>query len=168
MLRFGLRLAALVALLDQATKWGFYAWLAGLAFWDRAPVPLPRGPVVEVAPFLNFVVVWNDGVSFGMFNRGSDEAAWILVLVALAITAAMGWWLARAPSRLAATALGLVIGGALGNVVDRIRFGAVFDFVDLHAAGWHWPAFNVADAAIVAGAGLLLLDALFAPKPSGK
>jgi signal peptidase II len=103
-----------------------------------------------------------------MFNRGSDEAAWILVLVALAITGAMAWWLARAPSRLVAAALGLVIGGALGNVVDRIRFGAVFDFVDLHVAGWHWPAFNVADAAIVAGAGLLLLDALFAPKPSAK
>jgi signal peptidase II len=168
MLRLGLRLAALVALLDQATKWGFYAWLTGLAFWDRAPVPLPRGPVVEAAPFLNFVVVWNHGVSCGMFNRGSDEAAWILVLVALAITGAMAWWLARAPSRLVAAALGLVIGGALGNVVDRIRFGAVFDFVDLHAAGWHWPAFNVADAAIVAGAGLLLLDALFAPKPSAK
>ena len=91
-----------------------------------------------------------------------------LCIVALAITGAMAWWLARAPSRLVAAALGLVIGGALGNVVDRMRFGAVFDFVDLHAAGWHWPAFNVADAAIVAGAGLLLLDALFAPKPSGK
>lgn len=168
MLRLGLRLAALVALLDQATKWGFYAWLTGLAFWDRAPAPLPRGPVVEAAPFLNFVVVWNHGVSFGMFNRGSDEAAWILVLVALAISGAMAWWLARAPSRIVAAALGLVIGGALGNVVDRIRFGAVFDFIDLNAAGWHWPAFNVADAAIVAGAGLLLLDALFAPKPSAK
>jgi lipoprotein signal peptidase len=103
-----------------------------------------------------------------MFNRGSDEAAWVLALVAAAITAALVVWLRAAPNRLVAVALGAVIGGAVGNVIDRLRFGAVFDFLDVHAAGWHWPAFNVADAAIVAGAGLLLLDALFAPKPSAK
>jgi signal peptidase II len=103
-----------------------------------------------------------------MFNRGSAEAAWIFALVAAAITTALLVWLARSPPRIVATALGLVIGGAIGNVVDRLRFGAVFDFLDLHVMGWHWPAFNIADAAISVGVVLLLVDALFAPKPSVK
>jgi signal peptidase II len=157
MLRRGLGLAAAVAAADQATKWAAYTGLTGLAFWDPAPDPLPRVAGVEVTPFFNLVTVWNFGVSFGMFNRGSDEAAWVFALIAAAITAV-----------LVTVALGSVIGGAVGNVIDRLRFGAVFDFLDVHAAGWHWPAFNVADAAIAVGVGLLLLDALFAPKPSTK
>lgn len=168
MLRPGLGLAAAVALADQATKWAAFTGLTGLAFWDPARDPLPRVPGVEVTPFFNLVTVWNFGVSFGMFNRGSDEASWIFALVAAAITAVLVAWLRRAPSLLVAVALGSVIGGAVGNVVDRLRFGAVFDFLDVHVAGWHWPAFNVADAAIAIGVGLLLLDALFAPKSSAK
>ena len=168
MLRQGLGLAAAVAVADQATKWAAYTGLTGLAFWDPAPDPLPRVAGVEVTPFFNLVTVWNFGVSFGMFNRGSDEAAWVFALIAAAITAVLVVWLRRAPNLLVTVALGSVIGGAVGNVIDRLRFGAVFDFLDVHAAGWHWPAFNVADAAIAVGVGLLLLDALFAPKPSTK
>ena len=168
MLRRGLGLAAAVVVADQATKWAAYTGLTGLAFWDPAPDPLPRAPGVEVTSFFNLVTVWNFGVSFGMFNRGSDEAAWVFATIAAAITAVLVVWLRRAPNLLVTVALGSVIGGAVGNVIDRLRFGAVFDFLDVHAAGWHWPAFNVADAAIAVGVGLLLLDALFAPKPSTK
>jgi signal peptidase II len=103
-----------------------------------------------------------------MFNRGSDEAAWVFATIAAAITAVLVVWLRRAPNLLVTLALGAVIGGAVGNVIDRLRFGAVFDFLDVHAAGWHWPAFNIADAAIAIGVGLLLLDALLAPKSSAK
>ena len=152
--------------LDQLTKWAFYASLTGLPFWAAAPEPLPRAPWVEVTSFFNLVTVWNFGISFGMFSRGAAQSAWLFAVLALAITGGLVLWLRRAPSRLVATALGCVIGGAIGNVVDRLRLGAVFDFLDFHAMGWHWPAFNVADAAICVGVGLLLCDALFAPKPS--
>jgi signal peptidase II len=77
-------------------------------------------------------------------------------------------WLWRALRSIPAAALGLVIGGALGNVVDRIRFGAVFDFLDVHVAGWHWPAFNVADSAISVGVAVLLIDSLFQNPDKGK
>lgn len=168
MLAHGLILAASVLVLDQLSKWAFYGSLTGLPFWATAPVPLPRAPGVEVTGFFNLVTVWNHGISFGMFNQGSAQSAWIFAALALAITAGLVAWLRRAPNRLVATALGCVIGGAIGNVVDRLRLGAVFDFLDVHALGWHWPAFNVADAAICVGVGLLLFDALFAPKPSAK
>lgn len=168
MLPFGLGLAVVVLVLDQATKWIFYTGLTGLDFWGAVPERLPRAPSVEVTGFFNLVTVWNFGVSFGMFNRGSAESAWIFALLASAITAVLLVWLARSPTRIIATALGLVIGGAVGNVVDRLRFGAVFDFLDLHVLGWHWPAFNIADAAISVGVLLLLVDALFAPKASAK
>ncbi len=168
MLAYGLILAAVVLVLDQLTKWAFYAALTGLPFWAAAPVPLPRAPWVEVTSFFNLVTVWNYGISFGMFSQGSSQSAWIFAVLALAITGGLVAWLHRAPDRLVATALGCVIGGAIGNVVDRLRLGAVFDFLDVHVLGWHWPAFNVADSAICVGVGLLLFDALFAPKPSAK
>lgn len=168
MLGYGVSLAGVVLVLDQITKWIFYAWLIGLPFWGPAPSPLPRGTWIEVTGFFNLVTVWNFGVSFGMFNQGSADAAWIFAALAVAITVALVAWLRQAPTLLVATGLGLVIGGAIGNVVDRLRFGAVFDFLDFHAFGWHWPAFNVADVGICLGVGFLVLDALFAPKPSVK
>lgn len=168
MFGFGLALAGVVLVLDQITKWIFYAWLVGLPFWGAAPTPLPRAPGIEVTGFFNLVTVWNHGVSFGMFNQGSSQSAWIFAVLAGAITVALLLWLRRAPSLLVATGLGLVIGGAIGNIVDRLRFGAVFDFLDVHAFGWHWPAFNIADAGICIGVGFLLVDALFASKASGK
>ena len=104
---------------------------------------------------------WNRGVSFGMFNTASPYNAWVLSAIALGIVAALAVWLRRAGRPFLAAAIGLVMGGALGNVVDRLRFGAVFDFLDLHAVGYHWPAFNVADSAITVGAVLLVVDSLF-------
>ena len=152
MLGFGLLIAAAVVVADQATKW------AALAALD------PMGAPIAVTPFFNLVLVWNRGVSFGMLGGLSGYGPWLLSAVALAIVVFLLTWLRREPGPLVAGALGLVIGGALGNVIDRVRFGAVVDFLDFHYAGYHWPAFNVADAAICVGAGLLLLSGLFAPQ----
>ena len=147
--RKGLGLAAAVLILDQITKW----WIV---FTVMQP---PR--VIPVTPFFNLVMGWNRGVSFGMLDSDSQAAAWILSLLALAITAALGVWLYRADRLRVAFGIGLVIGGAVGNVIDRVRWGAVADFLDLHWAGYHWPAFNVADSAITVGALVLILDSLF-------
>ncbi|WGF87111.1 signal peptidase II [Marinivivus vitaminiproducens] len=146
MVRRGLLVAALVLALDLATKTMVLAWL-------REPVAL--------APFANLVVVWNEGVSFGMLG---DAGPLVLIGLAGVITALLVVWLSRTSELFLASALGLVIGGAVGNVIDRLRFGAVLDFLDLHVAGYHWPAFNVADSAICIGAGLLLLDGLRSPR----
>jgi len=133
----------LVLLLDQGSK--------------AVALSMPElGNGIEVLPVLNLVVVRNDGVSFGIL--GGVAPWWTLTAVGAAITAMLSVWLWRAQSTLLATALGLMIGGALGNIIDRIRHGAVTDFLDFHAAGYHWPAFNFADAAIFCGVGFLLLD----------
>lgn len=155
--RLGLGLIVLVIALDQATKAWLYEYLVT---GDRR--------LVEVLPFFSLVTVWNHGVSFGLFNSGSPAASWIFVALALAIAGVLVLWLWRSTRMLPATALGLVIGGAIGNVVDRVRLGAVFDFLDLHALGWHWPAFNVADSAITVGVVLLFLDSLFGGVEQGK
>lgn len=168
MFRPGLALAALVAVLDQLTKWSIYAGVFGLPFLGPVPETLPRLPPIELTGFFNLVTVWNFGISFGMFNTGSAAGSLILVAVATGITAALVVWLHRADRRWVGAALGLVIGGAVGNIVDRLRFGAVFDFLDFHVWGWHWPAFNLADSAISVAVVLLLADALFAPSSGGK
>ena len=144
----GTLLAALIIALDQATK----HWMMGLLL-----EPL-RG--VEVTGFFHLVPVWNRGVSFGILSSRDGSTAWLLGGLAVAVSIGLAVWLARAERPLLTVSLGLVIGGALGNVVDRARFGAVFDFLDFHVAGWHWPAFNLADSAITVGVGLLLLDGL--------
>jgi signal peptidase II len=147
--RVGLGLALLVFGLDQLTKW----WIVESVM--RPPRVLP------VTPFFNLVMGWNRGVSFGMFNQDSPYNAWIFAGLALVIVAVLAVWLWRADRGLIGVAIGLIIGGALGNVVDRLRFGAVADFLDFHIGGYHWPAFNVADSGITIGAALLLADALF-------
>ena len=147
--RLGLLLAGLVLVVDQISKW----WILEVVMQP------PRA--IEVTPFFNIVLVWNRGVSFGMFNEPGGWNVIVFTAVALLVVVALLVWLARTDQRLTGLALGLIVGGALGNVVDRVRFGAVIDFLDLHAAGWHWPAFNVADAAISVGAVVLIVDALF-------
>jgi signal peptidase II len=147
-LGLGLGLAGAVILLDQATK----AWMMGLLL---AP---PRA--LELTGFFTLVPVWNRGVSFGILATHDGSTAWLLGGVALVVAAGLVGWLSRVERVLLALSLGLVIGGALGNVIDRGRFAAVFDFLDFHVAGWHWPAFNLADSAITVGVGLLLLDGL--------
>jgi signal peptidase II len=145
MLRQGLAVAGLVVVLDQLTKWAILTWL------ERA---------IALTPFFNLVVVWNRGVSFGMFDSASRLGPWILSGLALAVVVLLLGWLRRVDHPITAAGLGLIIGGAIGNVIDRVRFGAVIDFLDFHALGWHWPAFNVADSAICVGALLLLVDGL--------
>ncbi|MCS6854998.1 MAG: signal peptidase II [Elioraea sp.] len=156
-LRLGLGLAAAVLALDQATKW-----------WILDIVRLPEVGRLYVLPFMNLTMVWNRGVTFGLFAGDAWWHAYALAVVALAVAAFLVAWLARAEDRWTAIALGLVLGGAVGNVIDRLRFGAVVDFVDLHAFGWHWYVFNVADSAIVCGVGLLLAHALMRPRPGRK
>lgn len=148
----GVVLATLVLALDQLSKW---------VIVSRVMQP-PR--VIEVTPFFNLVMGWNRGISFGLFNSGVDWGAWVLTGVALGISGVLAVWMSRTKRVRLVVALAFVIGGAIGNAVDRVRFGAVADFLDVHFAGYHWPAFNVADSAITLGAIILVLDALFAPK----
>jgi len=147
--RKGLGLAALIILIDQASKW-----------WILSTVMNPPR-VIEVTTFFNLVMAWNQGVSFGMLNSGGWLAAWGLPIATAAIILGLGVWLARADKLVTALGLGLIIGGALGNLIDRLRFGAVADFLDFHWAGYHWPAFNAADSAIFIGAVALVLETLF-------
>lgn len=145
--RLGFAVAAGVAVADQLVKW-----------WARETlIAVPEG--IEVFSFFNLVLVWNRGVSFGMFGGGALPP-WLLAAVAGAVAIALGVWLMRAEGRWLALGLGLIIGGAVGNIVDRLRFGAVADFLDFHIGAYHWPAFNLADASITVGIALLLIDAL--------
>jgi len=160
-LRLGLPVAAAILAADQASKW----WILEVA---RLP-EVRRIPVLELGPAgIDLTMVWNRGVTFGLL---AGDTAWRqagLALLAAAVAAFLLRWMARAETRLAAVALGAVVGGAVGNMIDRLRFGAVADFVDAHAWGWHWYVFNLADAAIVGGVAALLADALFRPKPAAK
>ncbi len=148
-LAFGLVIALLVLALDQASKF----WvLHGLALAARGPLVL--------LPVLNFVLVWNRGVTFGMLNGLGAWASPALILGALVIVAALGAWLYRAENALTAGALGAIAGGALGNIIDRLRFGAVVDFIQAHIGRISWYVFNLADSAIVCGVAILILEGL--------
>ncbi|MBI3419720.1 MAG: signal peptidase II [Proteobacteria bacterium] len=118
----------------------------------------PRG-MVTVTPFFNLVLVLNRGVSFGIFD-GTTVMSDFFAGLGLVITLVLILWLPRLKTRLSALAFGLLIGGAIGNVTDRLRLGAVVDFLDFHVANLHWPAFNVADSAVVTGVAALLLQSL--------
>ena len=141
---------ALVLAVDQASK------AAVLAAYS--PLSWP----VAVTPFFNLVLVWNRGVSFGLFGgNDGDLQRWLLVGLAFAVAAVLAVWLARGVADAwQRWSFRLIIAGAVGNAIDRVVHGAVVDFLDFHYAGWHWPAFNVADSAIVIGAVLLLADGL--------
>jgi lipoprotein signal peptidase len=113
-------------------------------------------------------MVWNRGVTFGLLSGDGPLNHLLLALLAAGIALFLLRWMLRAETPWVALALGAVIGGAVGNVIDRLRFGAVVDFVDAHAWGWHWYVFNIADAGIVCGVGVLLADALFRRPPAAK
>jgi signal peptidase II len=150
MLVRGLAAAISVVVLDQLSKSAVRGYFAGHA----------AGEHENVTSFFNIVLIYNRGMSFGLFNGGGGLNALLFSLVAAAIVAVLVYWLSRVESPLLAVAIGLIIGGAIGNVIDRIRFGAVVDFLDFHAGFWHWPAFNVADSAICVGVAVMLLDGL--------
>jgi len=126
---------------------------------------LKAGNIVPVIDgFFRLVSVWNPGVSFGILGGDRALPPWILSAVAVVVCIGLFVWLRRTDRPLTGWGIGLVIGGAIGNVIDRARWGAVFDFADFHVRQWHWPAFNVADSAIVVGVGLMLLDSLIGEK----
>jgi signal peptidase II len=142
----GLSLAALIFLVDQVHKW----WMLSIyGIEEKSPV--------QVTSFFDLVMVWNQGVSYG-FLSGSGPT--FLIAISLLIIVVLWLWLCRLPRPLTAAAIGLVIGGALANVLDRVRFGAVADLFHLHWGDFSWYVFNLADMAIVAGVGLLLYESL--------
>ena len=146
----GLGIAVLTVLADQANK----AWM--LDVYDIGA----KGSVA-LTSFFDLVLVWNQGISYGLLPQESALGRLGLILFALAASLALTVWLARIESRLAAASIGLIIGGAVGNAIDRVIYGAVADFFSLHGFGYQWYVFNVADTAIVAGVVGLLYDSLF-------
>jgi len=148
LIRIGFPVAAAIIALDQAVK-----------YWIVHDIMAPPR-IIEVSSFFNIVMVWNRGASFGLFSSQSPWTPVFLCTVAVVISIALSVWMYKAKSPWLATALGMVIGGALGNAIDRVIFGAVADFLDFHAYGYHWPAFNVADMAISVGVVMLLFDGL--------
>lgn len=145
----GVMIAASVVALDHLAK-----WVIRTIVMDP-----PR--VIHVTPFFDLVLNWNRGISFGLFGDLAFDKRWMIVAVAIAVTLVLLWWLRSADRPLLATAIGLVIGGAVGNIIDRVWFGAVVDFLYFHLGDHYFPAFNVADSAITIGVALLLIDSLF-------
>ena len=145
----GFAVAALVFLLEQITKWIVLG-----------PLDLRNTQVVEILPFFRFWYTENHGISLGLFQASSDAMRWALVAVTSAIAVGVGWWLTREEKTGDQVALGMVLGGALGNILDRVRHGYVVDFADLHFGEFRpFFIFNVADAAISIGVAILLLRA---------
>ena len=166
----GASLALATFLLDQSVKLYFHYGL-GFAGWQP-------GQAIRVGPFFNLVMVWNRGVSFGLFPAdGAADRIFLLAFSGAIVTGLAVWlWTLKGVSkdaaqggaaRLTGLGIGLVIGGALGNMLDRLRYGAVADFFHLHAFGYDWYVFNIADAAIVAGVGLLLYESLLGRERPG-
>ena len=150
----GLAAAVIVLAADQASKW-----------WVLNKLDLESARQLVLLPVLNLTMVWNRGVTFGLLNGLGSWGHVLLTAVALSVVVALGFWLHRAESRMVAVAIGAIAGGAIGNVIDRLRYGAVVDFIHAHVATpWgdvSWYVFNVADAAIVCGVAALILDAQF-------
>jgi signal peptidase II len=154
--RTGFALAGAMFVLDQFTKW----LVAG-------PVGLTElGQNIHLLPFFDLTRVHNRGISLGLLTAGSDTARWLLVAMTAVIAGVVAWWLTREEQRGDQLALGLVLGGALGNIVDRARLGYVFDFLDLHIGEFRpFLVFNVADACISIGVVILILRAFLVREP---
>ncbi|HTR84248.1 MAG TPA: signal peptidase II [Reyranella sp.] len=151
--RHAMILVVLTVIADQVSKQLMYQYLQKM------------GAIVTVIDGLfRLVSVWNQGVSFGLLGGDKSLPAWLLSGVAIVVCIGLFIWLRRTDRTLTGWGIGLVIGGAIGNVIDRARWGAVFDFADFHVRQWHWPAFNVADSAIVVGVGLMIIDSLLGEK----
>ncbi|MGI4880105.1 MAG: signal peptidase II [Janthinobacterium lividum] len=152
---FGYAIAALVFAFDQLAK-----------YWVTAVIDLRDRGTVDLLPVFNLTWVENTGVSMGLFRADGPTGRWLLVGVTLLIAVGVAVWIAREVNRADVVALGLVLGGALGNIVDRVRYGYVVDFFHAFWRNHHFYVFNVADAAITIGVILLLLRALLAPQPA--
>lgn len=154
----GLATAAIVAIADQLTK----LWV--LDFFAARP---DQPPVARLAPFFNLVLAGNRGMSFGLFDGGAGPNTLVFTALAAVIVLGLIAWLRRVQGALLRLAIGLVIGGAIGNVADRLHRGAVVDFLDFHLGAWHWFAFNLADSAICVGVATLVIDGLIGRRRSG-
>ena len=141
--------ALVVLVADQVSKW-----------WVVDVIHLPQVGQIVLLPVLNLTMVWNRGVTFGLLTSFGRSSYLLLAAVALAVVVALIVWLRRAESRVVAISLGAIVGGALANVIDRLRFGAVIDFIHAHVGAWSWYVFNLADAAIVCGVAALVIDSL--------
>ena len=149
----GLALAVIACALDQASK-----------LWLLFVFNLPDRGAVHLAPFLDLALTWNTGISYGLFPQEGPIGQWVLLAIKAAVVALLAVWLARTRSRLTAVALGLIIGGAIGNGIDRLHWHAVMDFVLFHLTiggdTYNWYVFNLADTVIVAGVIGLLYESL--------
>ena len=153
-LGLGCALALAIVLLDQACN-----------FYLLHVIGLAPGAQIRVLPFLDISFVWNRGISYGLFQQHGESGRWLLVALAIAAVVLIGFWLMRTKSRLMGAALGLIAGGALGNALDRVVYGAVIDFLHLHGGTIPWLdfpfSFNLADTAISLGVVLLIGESLF-------
>lgn len=148
MTRYGFLLALVVLVLDQITKW----WILYVVRLEDT------GPWEILPPLFEFVMVWNRGISYGFFQQGTEIGRWALVIVSIAAAIWLSIWLRRGVNRLTATGLGLLIGGAIGNAIDRAVYGAVADFIHFMPWGIFPYVFNIADSAIVVGVIVLMYD----------
>jgi len=166
---FWLAIGFAITIIDQISKWAvtelylrpharlgesidFFSWLI------ETPPAILSGVGFKVTSNLNIVMVWNTGVSFGMFSNLGPYMPFILIAVAIFILGFLLFWLFQTHDQTQGICCAMIIGGAIGNIIDRARFGGVIDFIDLHAFEYHWPAFNIADSAIVIGVGILILQ----------
>lgn len=163
---YGVLAALNILVIDQVSKWYVLQRLfvdvarekLDFAAWLLTPQDRVVHVAIRIAEFFNISLVWNTGVSFGMMQ--SQKTVAMLMLSGIALFAIIGFciWAWREPRRMVVMPSALIVGGAAGNLLDRFRFGAVLDFLDFHAGKWHWPSFNIADAAIVIGVAMLLWD----------
>ncbi|MBR1648181.1 MAG: signal peptidase II [Alphaproteobacteria bacterium] len=144
----GIGIALIIVMLDQLSKYLILNYV------------LAAYPYIKITSFFNVVNAWNTGVSFSLFSEGGYLGTLLLSFMAIIISAMLVWQMRKNQLPACNAALGLIVGGALGNVIDRIRVGAVFDFLDFHIDTYHWPAFNFADSAICIGAVLILFISL--------
>lgn len=157
MLARGLATALAVAILDQLSKLAVLGVFAGRPFDDRS---------IEVTRFFDLILTYNRGMSFGLFNHGATASVALFSAIAFVIVAGLLYWLWRTEHPLLAVAIGLIIGGAIGNLIDRLHHGAVVDFLYFHIGSWYWPAFNLADSAICLGVAAMLFDGLLLHRPA--
>ncbi len=164
-----------ILIIDQISKWAITELVLrpissgqgdslSLIDWYMSAPPLLPYEKIEITSFFNIIITWNKGVSFGMFSNYGEYMPYILIAIALIITLIFIVFLMKSDKHYQGISYALIISGALGNIIDRARFGAVIDFLDFHIMGYHWPAFNVADIAVVSGVTMLIITTLFFEK----
>ena len=158
----GVLVAGVIFALDQLSK----TWIVQMFWPEQGCDPFVNRCRYEVLPFMDFTMAWNTGISYGLLAGHGELGRWLLIVFSVVAVVGFFFWLAQAERKLLALSIGLIIGGAAGNLVDRLVYGAVADFVSLHSFGFYWYIFNVADVAIVAGAAGLLYEVIMAPTKS--